>query len=566
MSLSSYLVTDDLTVILGLAAAGLFLLHNLYKPQSLVHPILLGRQSDVARVRNPGESAVYRNYSTGMMGRFPVRPNKEQQLLKDLVRPELDNPRTLWSRKITNPELLKRVSAFGTGLIKVVGLVPQDSNVLLLLNDGLEFLIADLALSLHSIPSFTLTSSALLSQVLDDHPPSAIITHASFLPQLLELVYDANEDSHHTIIVVGDPDEKVLRSSGQARLLRWDDIEGQGAGTEPVQTPAPEPKEVFTVSFYSTPSGELHGAQLTHENITAGITAIRALLPSSGSLSALDTLVSSYSLSSAFGRAVAYTAIFEGTNFATLASSKIIDTDADVARDLSDLQTTERYPIPSPTVLFVQPSHLNALTQAITQHAKSSGLLYSIAWRHKMSNMLEGFMTKLSLWDRFIFDPARVAVLGKGAGTIRAIVISGGGLESQALAPSRIALSIPLISAYTHPLVAGPVLASHPLDLQTLPAEATPSSSASAADTYAFTYLAPVGSPVINIEAKLTGLDDQAVENGADPIGSLWLRGPSVGSLLDVEEAEGEGKGWVETGHKARVLANGTFKVVSAKQ
>ena len=69
MALSDYLVTDDLTIILGLVAACLFLLHNLYKPQSLVHPILLGRQSDAARVRHPGESAVYRNYSTGMLGR-----------------------------------------------------------------------------------------------------------------------------------------------------------------------------------------------------------------------------------------------------------------------------------------------------------------------------------------------------------------------------------------------------------------------------------------------------------------------------------------------------------------
>lgn len=75
MALSNYLVTDDLTIVLGLVAACLLLLHNLYKPQSLVHPILLGRQSDAARVRHPGESAVYRNYSTGMLGRvsaFPV--------------------------------------------------------------------------------------------------------------------------------------------------------------------------------------------------------------------------------------------------------------------------------------------------------------------------------------------------------------------------------------------------------------------------------------------------------------------------------------------------------------
>lgn len=68
-SVSEYLVTDDLTILLGLIAATIFLLHNLYKPQPLVHPILLGRQSDVARVRNPGESAAYRNYGTGLMGR-----------------------------------------------------------------------------------------------------------------------------------------------------------------------------------------------------------------------------------------------------------------------------------------------------------------------------------------------------------------------------------------------------------------------------------------------------------------------------------------------------------------
>lgn len=69
MGLEQYLQTDDLTVLLGLIAVTVFLLHNLYKPQPLVHPILLGRQSDVGRVRNPKESALYRNYGTGLMGR-----------------------------------------------------------------------------------------------------------------------------------------------------------------------------------------------------------------------------------------------------------------------------------------------------------------------------------------------------------------------------------------------------------------------------------------------------------------------------------------------------------------
>lgn len=61
------LSTDSLTVTLGLLAAGAFLLHTFLTPQPLVHPILLGRQSDVDRVRRAGESAVYRNYGTGLM-------------------------------------------------------------------------------------------------------------------------------------------------------------------------------------------------------------------------------------------------------------------------------------------------------------------------------------------------------------------------------------------------------------------------------------------------------------------------------------------------------------------
>lgn len=95
MPLTDYLVTDDLTIILGLVGAGLFLLHNLYRPQSLVHPILLGRQSDVARVRNPGESAVYRNYGTGMLGRVCLQVDSQNFRVVTLcIVPHSTNQRT----------------------------------------------------------------------------------------------------------------------------------------------------------------------------------------------------------------------------------------------------------------------------------------------------------------------------------------------------------------------------------------------------------------------------------------------------------------------------------------
>ena len=62
---------------------------------------------------------------------------------------------------------------------------------------------------------------------------------------------------------------------------------------------------------------------------------------------------------------------------------------------------------------------------------------------------------------------------------------------------------------------------------------------------------------------KLTGVDDAAVEAGADPVGALHMRGPSIGRPLSVEEeaAEEEQRGWRVTGERAKVASNGTFKV-----
>lgn len=83
------------------------------------------------------------------------------------------------------------------------------------------------------------------------------------------------------------------------------------------------PDDVFTVSFFTSEAGRLQGAHLTHANVTAGVTAIRALLPQSNAISSLDTIISAHSLGTSFGRAVAYTAIFEGSSFCTLNSTKL---------------------------------------------------------------------------------------------------------------------------------------------------------------------------------------------------------------------------------------------------
>lgn len=138
---------------------------------------------------------------------------------------------------------------------------------------------------------------------------------------------------------------------------------------------------------------------------------------------------------------------------------------------------------------------------------------------------------------------------------MRCVVISGGPLNAAVLTPARIALSIPLVNCYTHPLVPGPVLASHPLDLQDFPGLKD-------------ALVAHVGPPSVNIETKLVGLDDEKVENGADPVGNLCIRGPPVGKLLGNDDyvsipSEDDKEGWVSTGVRAKIQSNGAFKILS---
>ena len=59
--------TDNLTYALGAVAAGVYLATKWTEPVAMVPPLILGRQSDASRTRQPNESPVYRNYGTGFM-------------------------------------------------------------------------------------------------------------------------------------------------------------------------------------------------------------------------------------------------------------------------------------------------------------------------------------------------------------------------------------------------------------------------------------------------------------------------------------------------------------------
>jgi long-chain acyl-CoA synthetase len=96
------------------------------------------------------------------------------------------------------------------------------------------------------------------------------------------------------------------------------------------------------------------------------------------------------------------------------------------ALDVADILSAIKFPIPSPTVLFLKPEHVQSLTSSVMDRAKKSSFIFPLAWRHKFAGLTEGFLTKDSLWDRTVFGNAREDVLGKMAETVKAVVISGG--------------------------------------------------------------------------------------------------------------------------------------------
>jgi len=308
----------------------------------------------------------------------------------------------------------------------------------------------------------------------------------------------------------------------------------------------------------------MRGVRFTHENMTSGVAAIRALPPTSIGLSNLDTIVSCHSLSTPYGRGIAYTALYENASFATLDSTRMYDAASQANKDLKDILSTRRRPIPHPTVLFAEPGHLEDLSTSVLKEAKASWLFF-LAWRHKLAAFAEGFISKVSLWDRMVFDNAREHALNHMASTLKVVVVSGGKwtfvstskfpvtppgpVSNETLTLSRVALSVPVINSYMHPCASGPVFATNAFDLQVLPS----------ADGRAH-----LGGPSVNVEAKLKGVSDADLEENGDLVGELVLRGPSVGRYWvgHGEEEHGEEGAWTETGEVARAMTNGAFSLV----
>jgi len=94
-----------------------------------------------------------------------------------------------------------------------------------------EWLIADLALASHCVPTITISSAVLLHAVIESHPPDAILVQATHLEPVLEVL----EESGHTttVIVTGDRtgESKKHAHKVNTKIVTWEDVETFSAGS-----------------------------------------------------------------------------------------------------------------------------------------------------------------------------------------------------------------------------------------------------------------------------------------------------------------------------------------------
>jgi long-chain acyl-CoA synthetase len=60
-----FAIDNTTLALLGVLAALLLYIRFFALPSPLVHPLLLGKQSDVSAVRRKGETGIYRSFATG---------------------------------------------------------------------------------------------------------------------------------------------------------------------------------------------------------------------------------------------------------------------------------------------------------------------------------------------------------------------------------------------------------------------------------------------------------------------------------------------------------------------
>ncbi|KAK4686758.1 hypothetical protein P7C73_g3360, partial [Tremellales sp. Uapishka_1] len=591
---------DNLTIVLLTVLTSLLVYIRFFaRPSPLVHPLLLGKQSDVSSVRKQGESGVYRSWATGQGSPLQVRPANSLKTVHDIVQVKGNGEaeRCILDVTLTEEALSEILLLLPHGLRALfphhLSTSPTSPTPILTLLPpspvtALPLLL--LALSVPpSLPLIVLPHPKLLNTALaktSAHPqPGIVVVHVGLLDDIIEQVWEDCEDKVG-VVVVGDEKKEKIALIEEARRrgmnVRWweeiwaaaeKDVKNSlpGAVTSSLMANVadgtladPHFQDVHSY-FYVQPEsseGQAGVVKLTHLNITAGIAATLSLFPADKrpSDAAKDVVGSAVRLDSPFGMTLALATIWSGAGF-RMFGSPTPDWDEDLRLREEELEAfVANKDHPKPTILFLTPQHHSAMISVL--HQKSLSVPFGeLAIRHKLPSIKAGHVSRDTLSDKYVWTGLRSSVLGGLVGDrLRAVIVVGrGGLirlrwirnpsltrdpdtpSMSLLSLSHLLLSLPVTRLFPSPYSASPIFVSHFYDLQS-PLEDVKSHT---------------GPPATNTEVLLKG---PGTEKGQEIEGRIWIRGPGVLERVPPVEG-GVVEGWTDVEVDAKVQTNGTFIV-----
>ncbi|CAG8439702.1 10904_t:CDS:10, partial [Ambispora gerdemannii] len=519
-------------------------------PNPDVHPLLLASQSDVARVRYPEETSVYKSCQAQHGLAFLNAPNKHIKTVVDLFQNgttlganlfgsrEGGNGSYSWQTYSAN-KVSERVTNFGSGLIKFTGLSPHKHEpVGIFMKNRPEWVIADLAAAHYSLISVPLPSIRPRLQdiisAINITELTTIIVSSETLPNVFS-ASPSTKTLKYIIVTTPavSPDMVQKAKSLGLELMTFEDIERLG-GEDKIEHVLPEPEDVATIVFTSgSTSGEPRAIELTHSNIVAA--SITAVAPTLHKLKPSDVHLSYLPLAAIFERTFVAALLFAGASIAFYSG--------DISKILNDAQEVK------PTVFTSVPQFLTKFHEEILQK-HGNRPFFKKALEIKLAWLRKGRLVGNSIWDALVFKDVKT----KFGGQIRVIISAAGPISQPTLDFLRVTVGSQVIQAYGLTECSGAVTANSFHDYQ-----------------LADGFLAHVGPPITCNEIKLINCEAKGynVEDIPNPRGEICVRGSNVmkGYYKNPEETARviDSNGWLHTGDIGMILPNGTLKIIERK-
>ncbi|CAG8793731.1 20349_t:CDS:2 [Gigaspora margarita] len=513
-------------------------------PNSDVHPLLLTSQSDAAKVRYPGETAVYRSNNSQHGMPLLTTPENGVKTIAQMFQHGLEEGKDcLGSRDIngaytwqTYRQIFERIINFGSGLIKRTGLTSksQDKFGIFMKNcPGINCFSFDHLWYLNDktyLYCFKIFVEWVIADLAACHYSLITVALPSIRPRVNDVINQINLTEISIIVVSKDTLQIAFSAAPSCKTLKYIII------TESSLTKDQNEKaENLGLTLTTFNDIEKLGSTSKLECVPAA--GILATIHITQKIKTSDRHLSYLPLAYVFERITVMTLLFSGASIAFY-SGKI----STVLKDAEEVK---------PTIFTSTPRILSLFHENILKSLENKWF-FKRGFNSKLKSLKKGSLVTNSIWDILVFNQVKA----KFGGQVRVIVTASDPIPQTLLDFFRITVGCQVLQSYGLTQCSGAVTINAFYDYYSIDQNGNDSHT---------------GGPLACNEIKLINYEERGytVEDVPNPRGEICVRGPNVMkgyyNLPDETSRIIDADGWFHTGDIGMILPNGTLKIIDRK-